>query len=160
MQQGMTSNTMSSMSWHASRSTTGRFQHTTCQRMRSTCSSQHCSSKVFHGLLVSEPGRQWTGIRTCPAQLQATEQDVCQNASLLTICLCRHQKMLRVVVREDHSYEMASALVKDMTSVIEWLDHHFIYDGERSLCGYTNPCICSCIAASYASMGCLCFACH
>ena len=41
----------------------------------------------------------------------------------------RHQKMLRVVVREDLSFEMASDLIEDMKRVVEWLDHHFIYDG-------------------------------
>ena len=43
--------------------------------------------------------------------------------------MCRDQKLLRVVVREDLSYEMASDLVNDMNQVIEWLDHHFIYSG-------------------------------
>ena len=38
--------------------------------------------------------------------------------------------MLRCVVREDLSYEMATDLVDDMNKCIEWLDHHFIYSGE------------------------------
>lgn len=38
--------------------------------------------------------------------------------------------MLRVTVREDFSYELATDLVNDLNSVIEWLDHHFIYSGE------------------------------
>ena len=37
--------------------------------------------------------------------------------------------MLRVTVREDFSYELASDLVADLKTVIEWLDHHFIYTG-------------------------------
>ena len=41
--------------------------------------------------------------------------------------------MLRVVVREDLSYEMASDLIGDMKRVIEWLDHHFIYEGAHNL---------------------------
>ena len=40
--------------------------------------------------------------------------------------------MLRVVVREDLSFEMASDLITDMKQVIEWLDHHFIYTGMPS----------------------------
>ena len=39
--------------------------------------------------------------------------------------------MLRCVVREDLSYEMATDLVSDMNKSIEWLDHHFIYSGEH-----------------------------
>lgn len=42
-----------------------------------------------------------------------------------------HQKMLRVVVREDLTYEMASILVTDIKKSIEWLDHHFIYTDEQ-----------------------------
>lgn len=38
--------------------------------------------------------------------------------------------MLRCVVREDLSYEMATDLIDDMNKCIEWLDHHFIYSGE------------------------------
>ncbi len=38
--------------------------------------------------------------------------------------------MLRCVVREDLSYEMATDLINDMNKCIEWLDHHFIYSGE------------------------------
>ncbi|KAK9809501.1 hypothetical protein WJX73_004886 [Symbiochloris irregularis] len=38
-----------------------------------------------------------------------------------------HQKMLRVVIREDHSFEMISDLITDMKRVIDWLDHHFVY---------------------------------
>ena len=38
--------------------------------------------------------------------------------------------MLRCVVREDLSFEMATDLVNDMKQVIEWLDHHFIYSGQ------------------------------
>ena len=50
-----------------------------------------------------------------------------------------HQKMMRVVVREDLSYEMASDLVADMQRTIEYLDHHFIYDG--ALCSpYKSDC--------------------
>ena len=45
------------------------------------------------------------------------------------LCSCRSQKMLRVTVREDFSYELASDLVTDLKTVIEWLDHHFIYTG-------------------------------
>ena len=41
--------------------------------------------------------------------------------------------MLRVVVREDHSFEMISDLIQDMKRVIEWLDHHFIYTGAGTL---------------------------
>ena len=37
--------------------------------------------------------------------------------------------MLRVTVREDFSYELASDLITDLKTVIEWLDHHFIYSG-------------------------------
>ena len=37
--------------------------------------------------------------------------------------------MLRVTVREDFSYELASDLINDLKTVIEWLDHHFIYSG-------------------------------
>lgn len=44
--------------------------------------------------------------------------------------MCRKQKMLRCVVREDLSFEMATDLVNDMKQVIEWLDHHFIYSGQ------------------------------
>jgi hypothetical protein len=44
--------------------------------------------------------------------------------------VCRKQKMLRCVVREDLSYEMATDLINDMNKCIEWLDHHFIYSGE------------------------------
>lgn len=44
-------------------------------------------------------------------------------------CPCRSQKMLRVTVREDFSYELASDLITDLKTVIEWLDHHFIYSG-------------------------------
>ena len=47
----------------------------------------------------------------------------------VSVCMCRDQKLLRVVVREDLSYEMATDLVNDMNQVIEWLDHHFIYSG-------------------------------
>lgn len=43
---------------------------------------------------------------------------------------CRDQKMLRCVVREDLSFEMATDLVNDMKQVIKWLDHHFIYSGQ------------------------------
>ncbi len=50
-------------------------------------------------------------------------------ASLLS---CRSQKMLRVTVREDFSYELATDLVNDLKQVIEWLDHHFIYSGVPS----------------------------
>lgn len=39
--------------------------------------------------------------------------------------------MLRCVVREDLSYEMATDLVNDMKKCIEWLDHHFIYTGQQ-----------------------------
>ena len=50
--------------------------------------------------------------------------------------------MLRVVVREDLSYEMATDLVNDMQRVIEWLDHHFIFDGspvaDPSPCMHTS----------------------
>ena len=42
---------------------------------------------------------------------------------------CRSQKMLRVTVREDFSYELATDLINDLKQVIEWLDHHFIYSG-------------------------------
>lgn len=42
---------------------------------------------------------------------------------------CRKQKMLRCVVREDLSFEMATDLINDMKKCIEWLDHHFIYTG-------------------------------
>lgn len=38
--------------------------------------------------------------------------------------------MLRCVVREDLSYEMATDLINDMNKCIEWLDHHFIYSGQ------------------------------
>ena len=38
--------------------------------------------------------------------------------------------MLRAVVREDLSYEMASDLVADLKTVVEWLDHHFTYSGK------------------------------
>ena len=41
----------------------------------------------------------------------------------------RSQKMLRVTVREDFSYELATDLINDLKTVIEWLDHHFIYSG-------------------------------
>lgn len=44
--------------------------------------------------------------------------------------------MLRVVVREDLSYEMATDLVNDMNQVIKWLDHHFIYSGMVQRTGY------------------------
>ena len=37
--------------------------------------------------------------------------------------------MLRAVVREDLSYEMATDLVTDLKTVVEWLDHHFTYSG-------------------------------
>ena len=37
--------------------------------------------------------------------------------------------MLRVTVREDFSFELASDLINDLKTVIEWLDHHFIYSG-------------------------------
>ena len=43
--------------------------------------------------------------------------------------MCRSQKMLRVTVREDFSYELATDLINDLKTVIEWLDHHFIYSG-------------------------------
>ena len=49
------------------------------------------------------------------------------------VLACSKQKMLRVVVREDLSFEMASDLVSDMDKCIEWLDHHFIYSGQRLL---------------------------
>ena len=35
--------------------------------------------------------------------------------------------MLRVVVREDLTFEMASDLVKDVKETVNWLDHHFTY---------------------------------
>ena len=41
----------------------------------------------------------------------------------------RGQKMLRVTVREDFSYELATDLVNDLKTVVDWLDHHFIYSG-------------------------------
>ena len=34
-----------------------------------------------------------------------------------------------MTVREDFSYELASDLITDLKTVIEWLDHHFIYSG-------------------------------
>lgn len=39
--------------------------------------------------------------------------------------------MLRCVVREDLSYEMATDLINDMKQCLEWLDHHFIYTGQH-----------------------------
>ena len=53
----------------------------------------------------------------------------------LCVCVCRKQKMLRCVVREDLSFEMATDLVNDMKQVIEWLDHHFIYSGQTFILG-------------------------
>ena len=47
--------------------------------------------------------------------------------------------MLRVTVREDFSYELASDLINDLKTVIEWLDHHFIYSGRQSTCS-SEPC--------------------
>ena len=47
--------------------------------------------------------------------------------------------MLRVTVREDFSYELASDLINDLKTVIEWLDHHFIYSGRPSTCS-CEPC--------------------
>ena len=49
--------------------------------------------------------------------------------------------MLRVTVREDFSYELASDLITDLKTVIEWLDHHFIYTGNlcSSLCTAYHP---------------------
>lgn len=49
--------------------------------------------------------------------------------------------MLRVVVREDLTYEMASILVTDIKKSIEWLDHHFIYTGASALCIITHALI-------------------
>ncbi|CAK0787153.1 hypothetical protein CVIRNUC_010369 [Coccomyxa viridis] len=43
----------------------------------------------------------------------------------------KSQKMLRVTVREDFSYELATDLINDLKTVIEWLDHHFIYSEEK-----------------------------
>lgn len=48
--------------------------------------------------------------------------------------------MLRVTVREDFSYELASDLINDLKTVIEWLDHHFIYSGRQSTCS-SEPCL-------------------
>ena len=53
------------------------------------------------------------------------------NLALNTGLKCRKQKMLRCVVREDLSYEMATDLINDMKQCIEWLDHHFIYTGQH-----------------------------
>ena len=53
--------------------------------------------------------------------------------------LYRSQKMLRVTVREDFSFELASDLINDLKTVIEWLDHHFIYSGRQSTCS-SEPC--------------------
>ena len=44
---------------------------------------------------------------------------------------CRHQHMLRCVVREDLSMEMANDLVSDVQQCVEWLDHHFIFGEVR-----------------------------
>ena len=46
--------------------------------------------------------------------------------------MCRSQKMLRVTVREDLTMEMASDLVRDLKTVIEWLDHHYMFTGEQA----------------------------
>ena len=51
------------------------------------------------------------------------------SSGLGSACVCRSQKMLRVTVREDFSFELASDLINDLKTVIEWLDHHFIYSG-------------------------------
>ena len=40
--------------------------------------------------------------------------------------------MLRVTVREDLTMEMASDLVRDLKTVIEWLDHHYMFTGEHA----------------------------
>ncbi len=74
--------------------------------------------------------------------------------------------MLRCVVREDLSYEMATDLINDMNKCIEWLDHHFIYSGEpafknssvHSQCKvevtpcFQCCCFFSCVAAAYHSL--------
>ena len=39
--------------------------------------------------------------------------------------------MLRCVVREDLSMEMANDLVSDVTQCVQWLDHHFIFSEVR-----------------------------
>ena len=55
--------------------------------------------------------------------------------------------MLRCVVREDLSYEMASDLVDDMNKCIEWLDHHFIYSGEFDALSYLHNVLSSVISS-------------
>ena len=42
--------------------------------------------------------------------------------------------MLRCVVREDLSMEMANDLVSDVQQCVEWLDHHFIFSEVRLGC--------------------------
>ena len=42
--------------------------------------------------------------------------------------------MLRCVVREDLSMEMANDLVSDVTQCVEWLDHHFIFSEVMAGC--------------------------
>ena len=56
--------------------------------------------------------------------------------------LRRQQKMLRVVVREDLTYEMATDLVKDIVATVDWLDHHFTYSRAfvGSLCATSACC--------------------
>lgn len=44
---------------------------------------------------------------------------------------CSKVKLLRAVVREDMSSELASGLVSDMLKTLEWLDSHFVYTPEQ-----------------------------
>ena len=46
--------------------------------------------------------------------------------------------MLRVVVREDFTYEMASDLISDIRASVDWLDHHFTYTRARAAAA--RPC--------------------
>lgn len=55
--------------------------------------------------------------------------------------------MLRVVVREDLTYEMASDLVKDIVATVDWLDHHFTYS--------RAPCSVTCFLCFVAFTACL-----
>ena len=62
--------------------------------------------------------------------------------------------MLRCVVREDLSYEMATDLINDMNKCIEWLDHHFIYSGEFHALSILQPVMSSLMSDHTFERGC------
>ena len=95
-------------------------------RCAALCCAVLCCAVLCCGAAKSASCSLTTQACTPPVHLRSQLLDTNSDSWLLE---CRKQKMLRCVVREDLSFEMASDLVDDMKKCIEWLDHHFIYSG-------------------------------